>query len=159
MDSTILTHTRALQSNKAEQRALNTSKHLWQVAIYVDCDETFYFLEIDDYASDDYGTSLENGCVTPETEHMYTYSRERLQSTSKIWEPHNPPVKEEDEVGQLTLMRFIKRKYGIVVVPCWCAHRYLSKHHDLLFVNISNHWEAITQYLKMVSERCSLMRI
>ncbi|OQR70912.1 HBS1 protein [Tropilaelaps mercedesae] len=28
---------------------------------------------------------------------MYTYSRGRLQSMSKIWEPHNPPVKEEDE--------------------------------------------------------------
>ncbi|XP_022658226.1 HBS1-like protein isoform X2 [Varroa destructor] len=56
-----------------------------------------YDEEIDDYSSDDYGTSFENGCVTPETESLYTYSRERLQSVSKIWEPHNPPVKEEDE--------------------------------------------------------------
>ncbi|XP_022658227.1 HBS1-like protein isoform X3 [Varroa destructor] len=58
---------------------------------------TLFITEIDDYSSDDYGTSFENGCVTPETESLYTYSRERLQSVSKIWEPHNPPVKEEDE--------------------------------------------------------------
>lgn len=29
---------------------------------------------------------------------MYTYARERHESVSKIWEPQQPPVKEEDEV-------------------------------------------------------------
>ncbi|XP_003741002.1 HBS1-like protein [Galendromus occidentalis] len=56
-----------------------------------------YEEDLDDYTSDDYGSSLDNGCVTPETENMYTYARERHESVSKIWEPQQPPVQEEDE--------------------------------------------------------------